>query len=79
MRIACAKQRFFKLFKKNNFFFLDLFLYSIKSFKYSLVNIFNNKKRINYRLERTNHGFYFDFLKTSADEVFYIKNIILVG
>lgn len=79
MRIACAKQRFFRLFKKNNFFFLDLFLYFIKSFKYSLFNIFTNKKRIDYRLERTNHGFYFDFLENSTNEVFYIKNIIFVG
>ena len=79
MRISCAKQRFFKLFKYNNFFFLDLLLFFFKSFKYAIINTFTNKKRINYRLERTKHGFYFDFLKSSVDESFYLKNIFLVG
>ena len=79
MRIACAKQRFFKLFKYNNFFFLDLLLYFVKSFKYSIVNIFVTKKRINYRLEKTKQGFYFSFLNSSEKDNFYIKNIMLVG
>jgi len=73
------KQWYYKLVLTNQFLYVDLFFYFVKSIKYTLFSTFTTVDvRNTYRLSRTKNGFYFNFIANN-NIFFYWKNIFLSG
>jgi hypothetical protein len=73
--IAIKKSINSLLFKNTNII-VDICILFLKSIKYGLKQLTNDKTRIAYRLKNTNQGFYFEYLNNVND---YFKNIFNSG
>jgi hypothetical protein len=65
------KQKIQSIFFSNHFIWVDVLAFFLKSLSYFIFSSFNSKQRIDYRLKRTDQGFYINYLDANTSRFYY--------